>query len=94
MPKRYGKRRHALERIVRKYEFEPAQGKSIDGMLRLTEYLLARKLLAKQKWGSLTTGPERTTLRPATPAQGEAYKRQRLAEVLERADNDDAQELP
>ena len=49
MPKRYGKRRNALERIVRKYAFEPAQGKSIDGMLRLTEYLLARKLLAKQK---------------------------------------------
>lgn len=49
MPKRFGKRRHALERIVRKYAYDPSKEKNIDGMLRLTEYLLARKMLAKQK---------------------------------------------
>lgn len=41
---------------------------------------------------NITTGPERTPLRPWTSEQVDDYKRQRLADVLER--DDDAKEMP
>lgn len=38
-----------LEEIVREYEVRPAQGNSVDDMVRRTEYLLAKKMLAQSK---------------------------------------------
>jgi hypothetical protein len=62
-------------------------------MTRRTEYVLALEMLAKENGvGHLTTGLERTPLRRWTPEQVDAYKRQRLAEVLGRLDGNE--ELP
>jgi hypothetical protein len=39
------------ERIVRQYGADIAKGNVVDEMLRCTEYLLARKMLAKMHGG-------------------------------------------
>lgn len=38
------KQNQTLEAIVRDYEARPAQGNSVDDMVRHTEYLLAKKM--------------------------------------------------
>jgi hypothetical protein len=48
MPKRFGRRRRVLERIVSGYEAAPATGNSADEMTRRTEYMLALEMLAKE----------------------------------------------
>lgn len=39
------KQKQTLEAIVSDYEARPAQGNSVDDMVRRTEYLLAKKML-------------------------------------------------
>lgn len=43
------KQRTTLETIVREYEAAPAQGNTLDDVLRRTEYLLAKKMLSKEE---------------------------------------------